>query len=248
MQASSSRTTVQLLASATASSSSTSTRAFSSCPAVAAASRGRIRASAKRNRHIAAVAARAAQDDPGQIDFVLGYQPRPNVQSPWEGCRLQRVLLRPEAVYNAPAVDYAEGQEPEHYIPGLSTQDRDVLFGALPYTSTALKARRMPHRAILASAGTATGPGVDRDGESDPDPHAVLMAQEEGKVEQMRRMLDLRNSNKKGIEVLNRQRVIQEFGGVPEEGKGENTGSSEVQGEHIARTVHSAQPYILEFG
>lgn len=62
------------------------------------------------------------------------------------------------------------------------------------------------------------------------DSHTAVADLEAGKVEQMQRVLDLRNASKRGIEVVNRQRVIEEFGGV-RDGKGENTGSSEVQGE-----------------
>jgi small subunit ribosomal protein S15 len=60
-------------------------------------------------------------------------------------------------------------------------------------------------------------------------------AQEQKKrSEMMHRILDLRNASKKGIEVTNRQRVIDEFG-RKEPGKGTDTGSSEVQGEPSSR-------------
>lgn len=174
-----------------------------------------MRAKNKRDRHIKAVEDRTVKAAADQINFIFGYLPVAGEKTPWDGCRLQKVLLRPEAIYSAPPVDYAAGKSPEHYLPGLSSEDQQLLFGALPYTSTSLKVRK----------------ALNTNKTIDPDAHAAMTANEEGKVEQMQRLLDLRNASKKGIEVVNRQRVIEEFGGV-REGKGENTGSSEVQGEH----------------
>jgi small subunit ribosomal protein S15 len=176
-----------------------------------------MRAKVKRDRHVKAQSERAGAVSSENVDHILGYEPIAGEKTPWDGCRLQRVLLRPEAIYSAPPVEYAAGEAPQQYLPGLAIEDQQMLFGALPYTSTSLKARR-----VLQNSASLR--------QEEDDPHAALTAAEEDKVEQMQRMLDLRNASKRGIEVVNRQRVIEEFGGV-REGKGVNTGSSEVQGE-----------------
>jgi hypothetical protein len=193
----------------------------------ASASKTRILAKRKKAAHLAKRAALSAEVNAGRPDPVLGYvvstagpsrssastSAAPS-SSPWDGCRLQRILLRPEAIYAIPPPDYSVDQSPLHHLPGLSQTDKDILFGAVPHASTE-----------LAFAGAAD--------ESNPQQLALgeQAAQEQKKrSEMMHRILDLRNASKRGIEVTNRQRVIDEFG-RKEPGKGTDTGSSEVQGE-----------------
>jgi len=132
----------------------------------------------------------------------------------WEGCRLQRTLLTPEMVYSAPLV---QGDR-QNYIHGLSSSDKDLLFGGLPYTT-------------LSLASTTPG-GAGENG----------IIEQENQVESIRRILDLRNASRSGIEVVNRQRIVEEFGRKrvlrqQDGGEGEwgyegepQSGGSEVQG------------------
>jgi len=132
----------------------------------------------------------------------------------WEGCRLQRTLLTPEMVYSAPLV---QGDR-QNYIHGLSPSDKDLLFGGLPYTT-------------LSLASTTPG-GAGENG----------ITEQENQVESIRRILDLRNASRSGIEVVNRQRIVEEFGRKrvlrqQDGGEGEwgyegepQSGGSEVQG------------------
>jgi len=91
----------------------------------------------------------------------------------------------------------------------LSKEDQATLFGAVPYTTVGL------------------GGGEE-----------AAVEEQERQVESMKRILDLRNASKSGIEVVNRQRIVEEFGRkrvLREEGvwgyEGEpQSGGSEVQG------------------
>jgi hypothetical protein len=133
-----------------------------------------------------------------------------NGMNKWEGCRLQRTLLTPEMVYSAPLLP---GDRP-NYIHGLSSEDKDLLFGGLPYTTLSLAS-------TTPTSNSENG-----------------IIEQENQVESIRRILDLRNASKPGIEVVNRQRIVEEFGrkrvmlGEGEWGyEGEpQSGGSEVQG------------------
>lgn len=114
--------------------------------------------------------------------------------------------MTPEQVYSAPL---SSGSEPRNYIHGLSTEDQDTLFGAVPYVSIGLT-----------------------------EGSEIAVEEQERQVESMKRILDLRNASKAGIEVVNRARIVEEFGRkrvLSEEGvwgyEGEpQSGGSEVQG------------------
>jgi hypothetical protein len=131
----------------------------------------------------------------------------------WEGSRLQRTILTPEDVYSAPLAGPNGERE---YIHGLSLEDQQLLFGAVPLTTLSLS-----HQ-----SGSSSGAGE------------AGVVEQERQVESMKRILDLRNASKAGIEVVNRQRIVQEFGrkrvqeedGWRFEGEPES-GGSEVQGK-----------------
>ena len=99
----------------------------------------------------------------------------------------------------------------------MSKEDQATLFGAVPYTTVGL------------------GGGEE-----------AAVAEQERQVESMKRILDLRNASKSGIEVVNRQRIVEEFGRkrvLKEEGvwgyEGEpQSGGSEVQGMLILFHLH----------
>lgn len=178
----------------------------------------RVKQNAKRKKtKVLSLRSARESEDSNPPDPVLGYSLPPTISSRqatqsapainrWEGCRLQRTILTPEQVYSAPL---SEGSESRNYIHGLSKEDQDTLFGAVPYTTVGL------------------GGGEE-----------AAVEEQERQVESMKRILDLRNASKSGIEVVNRQRIVEEFGRkrvLKEEGvwgyEGEpQSGGSEVQG------------------
>jgi len=202
-----------------------STSYFSTTPPNLA-SRVKQNAKRKKSKVLSLRSARESEDS-NPPDPVLGYSLPPATTSRqatqstpainrWEGCRLQKTIFTPEQVYSAPLPQSGvEGSR--EYIHGLSGQDQDILFGAVPYTTLGL------------SVGTDAG-----------------VEEQERQVENMKRILDLRNASKAGIEVVNRQRIVEEFGRkrvLIQEGEwgyeGEpQSGGSEVQGKSSSFNLH----------
>ncbi|EIW69800.1 hypothetical protein TREMEDRAFT_73621 [Tremella mesenterica DSM 1558] len=79
-------------------------------------------------------------------------------------------------------------QRPNLVLPGIGKEDLDILFGALPRVTAELLARK-----------------------GDEDPEEIVRNQEMN-VGMISRVLDLRNASKRGIEVVNRQRIVDDFG------------------------------------
>jgi len=195
----------------------------------------RIKQNAKRKKtKVLSLRSARESEDSNPPDPVLGYSLPPTISSRqatqsapainrWEGCRLQRTILTPEQVYSAPL---SEGSESRNYIHGLSKEDQDTLFGAVPYTTVGL------------------GGGEE-----------AAVEEQERQVESMKRILDLRNASKSGIEVVNRQRIVEEFGRkrvLLEEGvwgyEGEpQSGGSEVQGMSTFCIIHPYSPFLTAF-
>ena len=110
-------------------------------------------------------------------------------------------------MYNAPLTNFRAGDQPAHFLPGLGEEDKAILFGALPFTSVDIKSE------IGRQAGEGLPSAVEeRQRQMGLEEYRDLMGQENIKAEQMLRLMDLRNANKAGIEAVNRQRVIDEFG------------------------------------
>lgn len=187
---------------------SSSTSPFStSSPLLASRSK---QVAKRKKAHVLSLRSSREAEDAHPPNPVLGHV------SAWDGCRLQRTILTPEDVWSGSPSGSAAPQ-PQHYLPGLSESDRDMLFGAVPHTTLTL--------------GTRDSTSEDR----------VMrqVTEQEHQVTAMQKILDLRNASKQGIEVVNRQRIIDEFGRrrvVEGEGavrfEGEpQSGGSEVQGK-----------------
>lgn len=161
--------------------------------------------------------------------------------TPWDGCRLQRTILVPEEVWSSPSFTESHSTantgstsavEPQHYLPGLTREDQLLLFGALPETTTSvLHSDLYVHSSSAGSTST-----------SEPDPRSLEAAAkeveaQEKQVETMKRILDLRNANRKGIEVVNRQRIVDEFGNG-------QSGSSEVQAALLTLKIRSLHEHL----
>ncbi|KIR30205.1 30S small subunit ribosomal protein S15 [Cryptococcus deuterogattii 99/473] len=173
-------------------------RAFSSSQRSLVSTR-KLVAKRRKAANLALQASRVRKPD--SIDPVLGrvqYKGEAPT-NPWEGCRLQRVLLDYNAIAYSMPPDYTAGEQPRYLLPGVSKEDAELLFNAVPHASTELR--------------YASGQGSEK------------TEQEQARQsEMMMRILDLRNASKDAINVLNRQRVIDEFGA------GVDSGSSAVQG------------------
>lgn len=173
-------------------------RAFSSSQRSLVSTR-KLVAKRRKAANLALQASRVRKPD--SIDPVLGrvqYKGEAPT-NPWEGCRLQRVLLDYNAIAYSMPPDYSAGEQPRYLLPGVSKEDAELLFNAVPHASTELR--------------YASGQGSEK------------TEQEQARQsEMMMRILDLRNASKDAINVLNRQRVIDEFGA------GVDSGSSAVQG------------------
>lgn len=136
----------------------------------------------------------------------------------YEGSRLQKVVLLPNDIWYAPVPDYANGAEPPHYLPGISESERQLLFEGVPHATAALSYD--PER---------------------PASSAAAAADQEKQTEALKRILDLRNASKAGIEVVNRQRIIAEFG------RHENdTASPEVQAALLTHKIRSLAEHIAQ--
>lgn len=134
----------------------------------------------------------------------------------YEGCRLQRTVLKAHDIWYAAPPNYAAGGHPPHYLPGLSEADRELLFGALPQVTAELLFD--PER--LATSEEVVGDQVRQ-------------------VETLQRITDLRNASKKGIEVVNRARIIKEFG-VDEK----DTGNTAVQVALLTHQVRTLAEHL----
>lgn len=134
---------------------------------------------------------RAIEDEAGAVHLALGSRKNATdgPSALYKGSRLEQTVLKAEDIWYTPPPNYAAGAEPEHYVYGISEADRELLFGALPLASSALAFDpERPH-------------------------HSEAQAAEQGKQsEVMRRILDLRNADKAGIETVNRARIVKEFG------------------------------------
>jgi small subunit ribosomal protein S15 len=126
-------------------------------------------------------------------------------------------VLVAEDVWNAPVPNYAEGAEPTHYLHGLSAADREMLFGALPATTAEL-------------AFDPERPGAS----------AAAVTDQARQTETMKRILDLRNASKKGIEAVNRQRIIDEFGA-----NSQDTGNQAVQAALLTHKIRELWSHSL---
>lgn len=162
----------------------------------------------------------AAHAEATRADLILGSPLNLGPSALYEGSRLQKVVLKPEDVWYTPPPDYASGQEPENYLYGLSPADRELLFGALPH----------------ATAELAYDP-------ERPAKSAAQAAEQHQQTQTLQRILDLRNASRAGIDAVNRQRIIEEFGRKTESG-GVDSGSSEVQAALITHKIRNLWEHV----
>lgn len=106
-----------------------------------------------------------------------------------------------------------------HFLPGVGEKEQAFLFGALPHVSCEIASRSDIPR----------------------DPNEIL-SEQESRSETLKKILDLKNGNKKAIEVVNKARIVDAFG------DGKDCGSTNVQGRYsikllsVSRNVDDAYP------
>ncbi|WRT70703.1 uncharacterized protein IL334_007701 [Kwoniella shivajii] len=160
---------------------------------------------------------------PESIDPVLGRvhyrQPSsrsigptpPEPTNRYEDSRISRILLSYDEIAYSTPPNYTSGEKPKFLLPGISQQDSELLFGALPHASTELKY-------------SIRSEGVEEE--------------QNKQSEMLMRILDLRNASKDSINIINRQKVIDEFG------NGKDTGSSAVQSALLTAKIHNMLSHI----
>ncbi|WVQ85813.1 ribosomal protein S15 [Cryptococcus sp. DSM 104549] len=137
--------------------------------------------------------------------------------NPWKGCRLQRILLDYNTIAYAAPVKYDQGERPEHFLPGFSEADGELLFGAVPHAAAELR---------VSALGATPGAGGE------------VIQEQTKQTEMMMRVLDLRHANKATVNAVNRKRIIDEFGG------GVDTGSSAVQAALLTAKIHNLLEHV----
>ncbi|WVW80836.1 hypothetical protein I302_102825 [Kwoniella bestiolae CBS 10118] len=146
--------------------------------------------------------------------------PPPQPENEWSNSKLKGVLLNYDEIAYSPPPNYAQGERPKYLVPGISPSDEDLLFGALPHISTEL------------SYSTSNSGGANATGS--------VEVEQNRQSEMLMRILDLRNSSKSSVNFLNRQRVIDAFGG------GKDTGSSKVQAALLTSKIHNLLSHTLQ--
>lgn len=180
----------------------------------------KVTAKRKRQKVLEGRREAAAHAEATRADLILGSPLNLGPSALYEGSRLQKAVLKPEDVWYTPPPDYASGQEPEHYLHGLSAADRELLFGALPH----------------ATAELAYDP-------ERPAKSAAQAAEQHQQTQTLQRILDLRNASRAGIDAVNRQRIIAEFGRKTESG-GIDSGSSQVQAALITHKIRNLWNHV----
>lgn len=172
----------------------------------------------KRKKVVEGREKRAIDDEAGAVHLALGSRKNDPLgpSALYHGSRLEQTVLRANDIWYTPPPNYAAGAEPQHYLYGIAPADRELLFGALPLATSALAFD--PERPV----------------------HSAALAAEQGKQsEVMRRILDLRNADKAGIEAVNRQRIVTEFGKNPKD-----TGNTVVQAALITHQIRELWTHI----
>ncbi|TYJ55233.1 hypothetical protein B9479_004063 [Cryptococcus floricola] len=153
----------------------------------AAVSQRKLVAKRRKAANIALQASKVRK--PENVDPVLGkvYYKNTPITNAWEGCRLQRILLDYNSIAYSMPPDYASGERPDMLLPGVSKEDADLLFSAVPHASSELR--------FAAGSGS---PATERE--------------QTQQSESLMRILDLRNAAKEDVNAWNKRRIVDEFG------------------------------------
>lgn len=192
--------------------------------------------------------ARETQPDP-----VLGYRPGNtrergvNDEGLWQNCELKKIILSKRDVWGlsndnrgnlvnesseasrGTAEERAEQEEhggPLRLNFGFSKEDRELLFKDLPEVTAEDRIKMHLNERMGGAGAAAFNPTADEPAMAQLSRDFEEMQQQEMKSSDMlSRVLDLRNASAKGIDVENKRRIVEHFGG------GKDTGSVETQGK-----------------
>lgn len=159
-------------------------------------------------------------------DPILGYSTSiPNGYLAWHNCELKQLILQPDDVWSG-KLDIKTGDDdsPSLLNFGLTEKHKELLFEALPQVSS--------QRAVLDITNFEAAQQQKQDD--------VAQA-EEIKKRALARILDLRNANAKGIEKVNKLRIMKAFSPPAEPGKSQklDPGCSEVQAAITTYRIHA---------
>ncbi|ORY31227.1 hypothetical protein BCR39DRAFT_558256 [Naematelia encephala] len=207
-------------------SSSSSSRPFhSTSPSYA--SRATKEAARKRRNANMDLQDRLHASSAGLADPILGFVnpsitetkrrvPLPDGPTGWDGCKLSKIIIHPSTIHNLPPPNYQLGETPQFLRPDLTRQDRQLLFGATPNVTAALKA-------------------------TTPETMEQVVKDQEKQSEMMLRIMDLRHASRSLIASFNKKRVIAEFGGA----HGTNTGDSVVIAALLTLKIRSLNEHVI---
>lgn len=186
----------------------------------AAETQAKKRARQKRLKVLEQRAKVAASVVAERADPILGapHSSEGGASALYEGCKLQKVVLIPNDIWYAPVPNYAAGEGPKYYLPGMTETERQLLFEGVPHATAALSFE--PER---------------------PAASAAAVEDQEMQTQAMKRILDLRNASKAGIEIVNRERIIAAFGRTPTD-----TASAEVQTALLTHKIRSLWNHIQD--
>lgn len=140
------------------------------------------------------------------------------VKDLFDGSRIQQTLVHPTRIWGAPIPDFEKGERPANYLPGLTEEDKALLFGALPNVSAAL---RYPEEGSESARAAEGQRAID---EQVKQSHTLM------------KILDLRNASRAEIRKWNKERVLQVFADAYQNEQGvtiRNTGGARAQGAHL---------------
>ncbi|KAI5474846.1 hypothetical protein MNV49_002350 [Pseudohyphozyma bogoriensis] len=177
-------------------------------------------------------------------DPVLGYGK--GKEELWEKSLLKSVLLRREDVWGETVERVEEADElsvsaanklrkkraaegldePEHYNFGLTEEEVKLLTKDLPEVNATRIFSEGPADSVYTSLAE--------------EKYESAIEQEQAKMERLRRIVDLKNADSKGIEAENRRRIFKAFG--RKEG---DTGSPEVQAALMTAQIRSLHSHLL---
>ncbi|MBW0557936.1 hypothetical protein O181_097651 [Austropuccinia psidii MF-1] len=160
-------------------------------------------------------------------DPILGYSTQiPNGYLSWENCELNKLILKNEDVWSGKiTTDPSSPQSPPKILNfGLNEEDKQILFEALPIVSS---------QQTVLDVTTFESAQEER--------QQISLSEQEVKKKALERILDLRNANAKGIDKVNKLRILQAFSPPSKHDKPQklDPGCSEVQAAIATYKIHT---------
>ncbi|CAH7686271.1 hypothetical protein BY996DRAFT_4575802 [Phakopsora pachyrhizi] len=166
-------------------------------------------------------------------DPILGYSTSlPEDHLKWENSELRRLILKNDEVWSGKVDEKTIGGSDENLLNFCLTEEqRELLFEALPAVTSQKSALE-----------ATTFEEVEHRRQEKVDEEVEV------KKRALSRILSLRNANAKGIEKLNKLRILKAFSPPPKPGEPQklDPGCSEVQAALTTYKIHSALEHAWE--